>query len=95
MDWDLRLKRAPNLEITEVTDGFVVQRRDDDRIHFLNPTAAFVLESCDGTLRAGELPELLAAAFQLEPAPIADVEACLQALIEERLLITPLLPAAD
>ena len=89
MDWDLRPRQAPDLEITEVVEGFVVQRRDDDRIHFLNPTAAFILESCDGRLRAGELPGLIASVFELDQAPRDDVEACLTALLREGLLVCP------
>lgn len=95
MDWDLRLHQVRDLEITEVVDGFVVQRRNDDRVHFLNPTAAFILESCDGRIRAGELPELVAAAFELDHAPLHDVETCLAALLTEGLLIIPPPAATD
>jgi len=95
MDWDLRLNRAPDLEVTEVIDGFVVHRRDHDRVHFLNPTAALVLESCDGSLRAGELPGLVAAVFQLEHPPVDDVETCLTALLKEGLLVGSAFPSAD
>jgi Coenzyme PQQ synthesis protein D (PqqD) len=95
MDWDLRLDRAPDLEVTEVIDGFVVHRRDQDRIHYLNPTAAFVLESCNGGLRAGELPDLVAAVFQLEHPPLDDVETCVTALLKEGLLVGSAVPTAD
>ena len=87
MDWDLCPRRAPELEINEVTDGFLVHQRDRDRLHFLNPTAALVLESCDGTLRAGELPGLVAAAFGLDAPPTDDIEACVTALLREGLLV--------
>jgi hypothetical protein len=87
MDWNHRPRRASELEVTEVVDGFVVQRRQDDRVHFLNPTAAFILEICDGSLTAGELPELVAAAFGLEKPPRDDVAACLERLLREGLLI--------
>jgi Coenzyme PQQ synthesis protein D (PqqD) len=89
MDWDLCLQRAPDIEITEVVDGFVVQRRDHDRLHFLNPTAAFMLESCDGNLPASALPDLVAAAFQLDQPPLDDVETCLSTLLKEGLLRAP------
>ncbi len=95
MDWNLRLDRAPDLEVTEVIDGFVVHRRDQERIHYLNPTAAFVLESCNGGLRAGELPALVAAVFQLEHPPLADVESCVTALLKEGLLVASAVPNAD
>jgi Coenzyme PQQ synthesis protein D (PqqD) len=89
MDWDLRPRRTPDIELTEVVDGFVVYDPSRDRIHFLNPTAAFVLESCDGEILAGELPALVAAGFQLDTPPVDDVEACLATLLREGLLIRP------
>lgn len=87
MDWDVCFRRAPELEINEVTDGFLVYQRDRDRLHFLNGTAALVLESCDGTLVAHELPRLVAAAFELDSPPVDDVAACLTALLAEGLLL--------
>jgi hypothetical protein len=87
MDWELRPRQAPGLEITEVVGGFVVQKRDGDRLHFLNPTAAFILQICDGGIRADEMPELLASAFALERIPRDDVETCLTALLREGLLL--------
>src|SRR5258705_3910664 len=62
MDVTLRLRQAPGLEISETLDGVLAYQRDRDRVHFLNPTAALVLESCDGTLPVGELPALIASA---------------------------------
>jgi hypothetical protein len=63
MDWNICLERAPGIEIREAPDGLVVYDAGRDRLHYLNPTAALLLESCDGTLPAVELPGLLAAAF--------------------------------
>jgi hypothetical protein len=87
MDWNHLPKRSSDLEINEVTDGYVVSRRNTDRIHYLNATAIFILESCDGSLRAGELPGLVAVAFGLDHSPVADVEHCLTTLIREGLII--------
>ena len=87
MDWELTLRQAPGLEITEVVGGFVVQKHDEDRLHFLNPTAALILQMCDGSLRAADLPELVASAFGLERVPRDDVELCLTALLREGLLV--------
>lgn len=87
MDWNGYPKCAPGLEVSEVTDGFVVSRSDSDQIHYLNPVAAFILESCDGLHRAEELPALLAEAFGLDDPPRDDVEACLEALYRQNLLI--------
>ncbi len=87
MDWNIRPLRAKDLEVNAVTDGFVVSRPDHDRIHFLNPTAAFILEICDGNLQARELPALVAAAFKLDAPPVADVETCLHSLLDEGLVV--------
>jgi hypothetical protein len=95
MDWDVRLKRSPELEINEVTDGFLVYQRDRDRVHFLNATATLVLESCDGTLTAAELPPLVAAAFDLDTPPLDDVADCLATLLREGLLVDAKVPPRE
>ncbi len=80
------LMRAPDLEIREVPDGYVVYDPARDRLHFLNGAAAFVLQCCDGATRMDELPTLLAAAFRLEADPVAEVEACVARLVSEQLV---------
>jgi hypothetical protein len=87
MDWEMRAERAPDIELREVTDGFVAYDAARDRLHFLNLTATMLLESCDGSIRARELPDLLAAAYRLEAPPVAEVESCLSRLLEEGLLV--------
>jgi hypothetical protein len=92
MDWSLRLEQASYLEINEAVDGVLVYQRDRDRLHFLNPTAALLLESCDGTLRADALPELVAAAFGLDVQPVDDVAICIETLLREGLLVAAVGP---
>jgi hypothetical protein len=87
MDWNICLERAPGIEIREAPDGLVVYDASRDRLHYLNPTAALLLESCDGTLPAVELPALLAAAFDLAAPPTGEVETCLTTLLDQGLLI--------
>jgi hypothetical protein len=87
MDWNLCLEQAPGIEIREAPDGIVVYDPGRDRLHYLNPTAALLLESCDGILPAAELPALLAAAFDLAAAPTGEVEICLSTLLHQGLLI--------
>ena len=89
MDWNIRPQRSSELEINEATDGFLVYQRDRDRLHFLNPTAMLVLDSCDGSLRACELPELIASAFNLAAPPVSDIETCVTDLLREGLLVVP------
>lgn len=87
MDWNIRLERAPRIEIREAPDGFVVYDAERDRLHYLNRTAALLFESCDGTLPAAEIPALLAAVFNLDAPPTGEVEACLAKLLHEGLLV--------
>lgn len=83
---DATPRRAPDLEIRDVPEGFVVYDPARDRLHFLNGSATFVLECCDGTTRVDELPELLAAGFRLDVDPVAEVDSCLARLLEEGLV---------
>jgi hypothetical protein len=87
MDWSTRLERAKGIEIREAPDGVVVYDASRDRIHYLNRTAALLLESCDGGIPAADLPAMLAAAFTLESPPAAEVESCLARLLDEGLLL--------
>lgn len=43
-----RLSRPATLQINRLEDGCVVYQPEQDRVHFLNQTAALVLELCDG-----------------------------------------------
>lgn len=88
IDWRMRPRRAAGVELSEVTDGFLVYQPDRDRVHYLNPTAAILLEICDGSLAAAELPPFLAAAFSLAEPPREEVAACLAQLLAEGLLET-------
>ena len=69
---------APGLDIKAVDDGYVVYQPDRDRVHHLNPTAALVLELCNGRNLAPELPNLVQLAYGLPQPPVEQVMACLQ-----------------
>jgi hypothetical protein len=86
IDWDMRPRRAADVDLSEVTDGFLVYQSARDRVHYLNPTAALVLQLCDGSIRAGDLPAFLAAAFSLPAPPRDDVASCIAKLLAEGLL---------
>ena len=94
MDWTIRPERAPDIEVREVTDGYVAYDPARDRLHFLNITAAMLLEMCDGKLTASELPRLIAAAYELAEPPTAEIERCIGKLLAEGLLIDRSAPLA-
>ncbi len=86
IDWNERFRQVPALELSEVLDGFLVYQAERDRLHYLNPTAAAVLQMCDGSLRAAELAEVVAAAFRLPAVPRREIEDCLRSFLDERLI---------
>ena len=79
-------KKTDDIEVNEVDDGYVVYHRDRDRVHYLNHTAALVLEFCTGENDADEMPGFLKQAYELEAAPVDEVEECLTKLYEEGLV---------
>jgi hypothetical protein len=86
MDGDRRPQKVKGIEIYQLGDGYVVYQPDRDRVHYLNHTAALVLDLCNGTVAAGEIPDLLEGAYDLPQPPREEVEECLGRLFDEGLL---------
>jgi hypothetical protein len=69
-------KQHANLKIFEADDGYIVYHRETDRVHFLNHTAVFLLEFCDGNHSVPEITELLPKGYGLDKPPeneVADI----------------------
>jgi hypothetical protein len=66
-------RRIDGLDICEVVDGYVVYETGNDRVHYLNSTAALVLELCTGDNSRHDIAALLRQAFNLPASPDADV----------------------
>jgi hypothetical protein len=79
-------KQVNGLEINKVDDGYVVYQPDHERVHYLNHTAAFVLELCDGQIPPDTIAQLLQEAFELPQPPEAEVAECLKKLFQEGLV---------
>ncbi len=86
LDGARRLRRAPNLDIRPLPDGYVVYQPARDRVHYLNATAALLLELCDGSPRIADLADLLATAYGVDDVPAGEVVRCLHLLLAEELL---------
>jgi hypothetical protein len=71
------LRKTGEIEMHVVDDQCVVYDAGVDRIHYLNPAAALVLEFCDGNRPAGEIAALLQEAYALPAAPLDEVSRCL------------------
>jgi len=80
-------RQAQGVEINAVADGYLVYQPERDRVHYLNSTAALILELCNGRNAEADLPELLQAAFDLPAPPSDEVKACLEALRTEGLIL--------
>lgn len=76
------LRKSQDLEIHIVEGQCVVYDTGADRVHYLNPTAALVLELCDGSRSVPEIAALVQEAYALPETPIDDVSRCLQSLSE-------------
>ena len=79
-------KKVEGLEVHEVTDGYVVYDESNDRVHYLNHTAAIVLELCTGANDVRGIGEALGAAFELAELPLDEVKACIRQLVDEGLV---------
>jgi hypothetical protein len=76
------LQKTDGLDIHLVDDHCVVYDTVGDRIHYLNPTAALVLEFCDGNRSAVEIAALVQQAYGLATAPLDEITRCLNSLQE-------------
>jgi hypothetical protein len=79
--------RVDGLEAHEVDDGLVVYQASNDRVHYLNATAAVVYELCTGERTGDEIAALVGEAWSLPEPPRAEVEACLTQLRAEGVVV--------
>ena len=76
------LQKADGLDIHLVDDHCVAYDPVGDRIHYLNPTAALVLEFCDGNRSPAEIAALVQQAYGLATTPLDEITRCLSSLQE-------------
>jgi len=76
------LQKTDGLDIHLVEDHCVVFDSACDRIHYLNPTAALVLELCDGNRPPAEIAALVREAYGLATTPLDEITRCLTSLKE-------------
>lgn len=85
--------RSGTIEINPVDDGYVVYDPDSDRVHYLNHTAAVVLELCTGANSLADIAARVRAAYGLTDSLEMQVSECVDKLRAERLVRPP--AAAD
>jgi hypothetical protein len=79
------LRRAA-VEIVPTADGYVAYDEERDRVHYLNHTAALILEFATGENSDGEITRMLQVAYDLPEPPEQEVLDCLEQLLEEGLI---------
>jgi hypothetical protein len=80
-----RLQKAQDLEIHIVDGQCVVFDTGADRVHYLNPTAALVLELCDGSRSIQQIAGFVQEAYALPESPIDEVTRCLRSFRDMRI----------
>lgn len=78
--------KAAGLEIHPEVDGYVVYQSARDKVHFLNHTAVFVLELCDGVHSAADIRVIFREMFPASEDPARDVDGILGRFVEEELI---------
>jgi hypothetical protein len=77
---------ADNLEVHEVSDGYIIYQTARDRVHYLNKTAAVIFEFANGRRDRADIVSRVATAFELPPHMHEEVATCLNSLMREGLL---------
>lgn len=86
LDMSEHFTKKADLEINEAPDGYVIYQSEPDRVHFLNATAAVVLELCDGSQSLQEISDFLKAAYELDDMPMAEFQEAVSNLVNEGLI---------
>ena len=82
-------EQRSDLVFREIEGEFVVYSPSSDCSALLNPTAAMVLELCDGSLKPNEIAAKISESFSMAEAEVLpDVEAALRTLSENEFLKT-------
>jgi Coenzyme PQQ synthesis protein D (PqqD) len=79
-------QRAEGIEVVSAADGYVVYDPRRDRVHYLNHTAALVLEFATGENSDAEITRMLQVAYDLPVPPAREVQECLEQLRDEGLV---------
>jgi hypothetical protein len=80
------MTRAPNLDVREVPDGYIIYHGARDNVCYLNTTAAIVFELCDAHMEKGEVVRRVAKIFDLGASSHGEIRACIDSLIKEGLI---------
>src|SRR6202161_1691637 len=86
--------RSDKIEINPVDDGYVVYDPGRDRVHYLNHTAAVVLELCTGSNSRADIAAVVRAAYGPADSLETQVSECIDKLRAES-IVGPVAAADD
>ena len=81
-------RQKVGLDISPADDGYIIYEAENDKVHFLNPTAVLILELCDGSHSASAIAEMVQEGYGLPAAPVQEVQAALTAMRTEGLIVS-------
>lgn len=80
--------KAPQLEVNQVPDGYVVYQTERDHVHYLNPLASVIFELCEPENCVADIGELVKDAYQLDAIPEEEVATSLARFLSEGLIVS-------
>jgi hypothetical protein len=83
---DATYAQTPGCEVSHMPDGFVVYQVKEEKVHYLNPTAAMIYELCGTRLTVAGIAAYLQKSFSLPEPPMAEVVDCIDTLVAQRLI---------
>lgn len=82
-------QQVAGLEIHEQPDGGVVYQQSREKVHFLNHTAVFLLELCNGRHSMEEIRKIYDATFDRPPSSETEITAVFEQFLAEELVRIP------
>ena len=79
-------RQSDAIEINRVADGYIVYQPAEDRVHYLNQTAAVIFEFCNGRNSPQTIAEAVGNLFDLPRPPAKEVADCLGDLSQKGLI---------
>ncbi len=84
---DAKYVRVDGLEVNRMPDGYVVYHAEQDKVHYLNPSASMIFELCGETTTFAAITEYLQETYALSAPPASEVRACLEELTAEGIIL--------
>ncbi|MEL6201199.1 MAG: PqqD family protein [Pseudomonadota bacterium] len=83
---DDKYQPEEGLEVQHMPDGFVVYQPENEKVHYLNPTASIVFELCGAGQSKSAIAGYLQKAFSLDEPPLEQVDQCIADLLKQKLI---------